>query len=403
MRYQSKKTQKRTNKPLLFGIVLFILSVFGYSYAAISKDLPVIAPNLVKIQPIEGQDVSLPWPTGQGALGTFDEGLIISSPNQEVQRPIASMTKLVTALALLEKQPLEQGQIGKTYAITAADVALYHSYLAKFGSVLPVRVGQQLSQYHALQALLISSANNIADTLVINEFGSLESYTQYANEMLAGYGLTSTTVNDASGFSPSTTSTPSDMLVIGTKALQNPVISEIVATRQTVIPGSGTIRNTNLLLADEGVIGLKTGTTDEAGSCLIFAFDHQPEGQEKTTIIGVVMGVPSWPQLYNQTRELIASTKTKFQSRQVAAKGQVVGTYETPWGEKTDVVTAEPLDVYDWIGNEIGVEITPQEASSPLGSGAVVGSLSTDQNSTELVLQQSVGEPSVWWRLKNFW
>src|SRR5690606_10140017 len=113
----------------------------------------------------------------------------------------ASMAKVITALAILEKQPLEAGQAGPTYTLTSHDVAVYHMYAAKNGSVLPVHEGMQLTQYQALQAMLLPSANNIADMMVERVFGSEDAYLEYAHDMLRRMGLSRTVVADASGFS----------------------------------------------------------------------------------------------------------------------------------------------------------------------------------------------------------
>lgn len=401
-RYQVKKPKMRMNKALIFGICLFVLSVGGYSYAAVTKPLPTLQPHLSQLSPYEGQKVTLSWPAGQGAVGTPMDGVLITSGNESIQ-PIASMTKLITALAILEKQPLEQGDLGKTYTITQADVNLYRNYVAKFGSVMPVRLGQELSQYHALQGLLLPSANNIADTLVINEFGSMDAYITYANEMVKQLGTTHTTVADASGFSPQTVSTPTDMIRLGSAALANPVIAEIVAQREAQIPGSGTIRNTNLLLADDGMIGLKTGTTDEAGSCLLYAYEEQV-GEEIITVVGVVMGVPTWPQLYRAVRTLVEETKTKFQTIELIPADTVVGYYEAPWGERTELITSDPLTVQEWIGLDFTLEAFADPIDRLPTTGDPLGSVVTYQATTvPLEATNTINPPSIWWRLANYW
>jgi len=59
--------------------------------------------------------------------------------------------------------------------------------------------------------------------------------------------------------------------------------------------GVGIIQNTNQLLGTDGVLGIKTGTTDEAGSCLLFAARYACRGRAKVTIVGVIMGDTSAP------------------------------------------------------------------------------------------------------------
>ena len=183
----------------------------------------------------------------------------------------ASTIKIITALAILDKKPLQTGQQGPYITLGTSDVAIYQDYLRRGGSVAKVAAGEKISQYQALQAMLLPSANNIADSLVIWAFGSQKAYLSYAADFVASIGLKNTHLADASGFSPNSTSTAEDLVTAGLKAMRNPVIAEIVAQKQAKIPIAGVIQNVNWLLGKDGIIGIKTGHTDEAGGCYLFA------------------------------------------------------------------------------------------------------------------------------------
>jgi len=178
--------------------------------------------------------------------------------------------------------------------------------------VLPVYEGMVVTQYQALQMMLIASANNIADTLAERIFGSEEAYITYAQNMLKRMGLSKTTVADASGFSSRTVSTASELVKIGIAALKNPVIAEIVAQSQAQIPGVGTIKNTNELLGSDGVVGIKTGTTNQAGSCLLFAARYAGVDGQKVTLVGVIMGDLDAQNLFADVRQLLASARQNY-------------------------------------------------------------------------------------------
>jgi D-alanyl-D-alanine carboxypeptidase (penicillin-binding protein 5/6) len=222
------------------------------------------------------------------------------------------MTKVITALAIMEKQPFELGQEGQTYTITAEDMEIMIAYLAEGGAVQPLFIGMELTQYQAMQRMLIASDNNMADILVERIFGSKEAYVLYAQDMLQNMGLNQTVVADASGFSPYTVSTPSELVAIGIAALQSPVIAEIVAQPQAQIPDIGVVTNTNQLLGTDGVIGIKTGTTNEAGSCLLFAARYVSGDGQRVTIVGVIMGDTDHESLFSDSRILLASVKQGF-------------------------------------------------------------------------------------------
>jgi len=258
-------------------------------------------------------DGQLAWPaSGQAAIGSLEEGLLARSSANEKLRPTASMAKVITALAIMKKQPFKPGQEGQTYSITINDIARLNAYISEGGSVLPILIGMRLTQYQAMQRMLIASDNNMADILVERIFGSKEAYVLYAQNMLKAMGLGRTVVADASGFSSATVSTPSELVAIGIAALKNPVIAGIVAQQQARIPVAGIIKNTNQLLGTDGVIGIKTGTTGQAGSCLLFAARYTARNGQKGTIVGVIMGDKNHRTLYRDSRDLLASAKQDF-------------------------------------------------------------------------------------------
>jgi len=135
---------------------------------------------------------------------------------------------------------------------------------------------------------LLPSANNLADTLAVWAFGSLDEYRTAATALVRSLGMTSTTVGtDASGFSPSTTSTARDLTLLAAAAARHPVVAEIVARDHAVLSGVGTVYNTNSLLGRPGVVGLKTGTTAEAGGVFLFAAKVGAAGR---LVVGAVQG-----------------------------------------------------------------------------------------------------------------
>lgn len=234
----------------------------------------------------------MPWPSyGHSAFIIPGENLAaISDPStQETQPvPIASLAKVITALAIMQKSPIQEGEQGPTYSFSAHDVAIYELYVQKNGAVLPVEVGTQISQRQSLDGMLMVSANNITDSQVLRTFGSMESYIEYANTMLRELGFSKTTVADASGFSPQTVSTAEEMAQIGHLYMKNPVLRSIALQKTAQVPVTGEIRNFNALVKQDGIIGIKIGNTDEAGRCFMAA-DLQA-GTGETASIAVVLG-----------------------------------------------------------------------------------------------------------------
>ncbi len=312
-RRRIKQPAAKRRRLFLFLGVAGVIMLLSYYYQPATSGKFSMPTETSSSRSLLAKDVQLAWPAvGQAAIGSIEDGLLARSSNNETPRPAASMAKIITALAIMEKQPFELGQTGQTYRLNAKDVAYYHAEIARDGSVVPVHEGLVLTQYQAMQTMLIASSNNITDTLVEGVFGSKEAYISYAHNMLQRIKADQTTVADASGFSPATTSTPSDLIIIGIAALKNPVIAEIVSQPQAQIPGVGLVKNTNELLDANGVVGIKTGTTNKAGSCLLFAARYESDIEQVVTIVGVIMGDTNATNLFNDSQRLLVSAQQGF-------------------------------------------------------------------------------------------
>jgi len=264
--------------------------------------------------------VGLPWPAyGQAAFGVAQYGVVASSGGDDQPVPIASLAKIITALAVLDKKPLRPGDPGPLITFTEHDEEVYWEYARKQGVVTPVKAGAAITEYQALQAMLLPSSNNIADALAVWAFGSIEEYVSYANSMLKDLGFTKTTVADASGFSPMTQSTASEMVELGFRFIDNPVLLDIARQLEADIPYAGTIRNNNSSINDEHILGLKVGFTDEAGRTFIVA-DFSSAGGEDVAI-AVVLGAPDWQTLFGDTKALLLSARDAYQSMHAGDDG----------------------------------------------------------------------------------
>lgn len=388
----------------IFFILLILLSSSFAAYALLVKDVPQASAAIPALALAPPAQPTLTWPTsGQAAIGSLSDGMLANSAPTENQKPIASMAKVVTALAVMEKQPFKKGETGETYTLTAKDVTYYSDYLAQQGSVIIVRDGEVLTQYQALQAILIGSSNNIAASLTDRVFGSSQAYVEYANAMVKEYGLTRTYVADPSGFSDKSVSVPSEMIALGQKALQNEVIAEIVAQSEATLPVVGLVQNTNKLMIDPNVVGIKTGTTDEAGACLLFAAKHKIDDSHEVTIIGVVMGQTDHAAVFAASKRLLESATKGFGESTVLPAEATVGTYTTPWGDSSSVKTKEALVTYGWKGTSVQPTYDLSDISTPQLAGAKVGTatLSTGETApVSLILGEDLRGADIFWRFK---
>lgn len=380
-------------------LALMVLGAFQYV-----RPVPgVTVTTLVTAQTVLGEPrgmVALP-PSGAAAVHVKGLGTIAATPD-DTPRPIASVTKTMTAYVILKYHPLAPGERGPTVTITQADVTAYLNAAREDQSVVPVAAGQVYTLYDMLRLLLIPSANNFADILAVWDAGSLPAFVAKMNAEAAALGMTHTTYADASGFSPRSVSTARDQLILAMAAMENPVFAEIVGQAEATVPNVGRVFNTNPVLGQEGIIGIKTGFTDEAGGCLLFAARREAAGQTYE-IFGIVLGQPSRPLAFDAARRLVAAVAAGTQRVPAMAAGRVIATLEAPWGAKADIVASEDVSMLLWPGMALESALAVETVSAPLAEGTTVGALSLrlgEQTRTvPLTLAEPLRKPSLWWRL----
>lgn len=400
--YYNRRTQvgkRRARKWLIICISVLFIAITMVGVGLYSRPLPSVAPQKSSISHIKVTVPSIAWPSGaQSAFGTVTSGLLASSPRQ-TPRPTASTAKLITALVILDKKPLKKGEQGPTITITPEDVAIYNDYFAKNGSLAEVVAGERLTEYQMLQGILLPSANNFADTLAIWAFGSLENYQKAANAYVKKLGMNQTTVGvDASGFSPTTMSTASDLTRLAVVAMKHPVVAEIVSQPEVNLPVAGVKQNTNWLLSTDGVIGLKTGNTDEAGGVYVFAVKEQI-GQFDTVLVGAVQGKPTLLEAIIEARNLIRTLQPQFVLATPVKKGDTFAIFEAPWGARVSAQSENDIKFIHWIGEKVDIQTTLSNATITLPKGSPVGLVKVGNQSSQLILSGQLQAPSWQWRL----
>lgn len=391
---KSKSTKKLLSYLGILIISTYLVTVSLWPMRAINAKPSFQLADLGK-----PQEIIMPT---QGASSVMAVGYgTLAEVNSEQPLPIASITKIVTALVVLDKKPLDAGSPGPTITLTQEDSQLYDHYYSLNGSVAPAPAGLKISQKDALTALLLPSANNYADTLATWAYGSQQNYVTAANSFLQQKNLTDTVIADASGFSPNSKSSTKELLILGQMIIDNPTLSQIVIQKTATIDGLGEIKNSNFLLDQNGVIGIKTGNTDEAKRCLLFAAKYKISDQD-VTIIAAAIGQETFSDLHNNTLNILNSTRAGFTSKKIADAHQVVGSYQAPWGARSNVVTSNELTTVVWQNKEPAYQLDMQ----PLKAGDKdenIGSLSVTagevKKTTTLELANKLNGPSYMWRI----
>ena len=347
---------------------------------------------------------ALEWPAlGASAVGAIDYPGVLGTGGAATAAPIASITKVVTALVVLDAQPLQIGDSGPDIEFTAKDVAIREKYRAINGKVEPVSAGTSLSQRQVMDVMLVESANNYAESLAVWAYGSLDQFLDAADAWLARNNLASTSIVEPTGMSPSNVSTASDLVALGKIALADPVVSAIVGTKVETVPVVGEITNSNDLLGVAGVRGIKTGTLDEAGACLLFAADYLVGG-ETVTIVGAVLGGVDHKTINAQVRTLLEDVEQSFHEVTLTTTGEVFASYTTAWGETVDLVAAEDASVVVWADTPVSFTMTAQDVG--LGAkgddvGEATYTVGDETFTVPLELGASITDPGPFWRLTN--
>jgi D-alanyl-D-alanine carboxypeptidase (penicillin-binding protein 5/6) len=394
------------------GAAVVLLLIVGYVVYALTRTVP--APKLAVVTPTRtfpGHPFSPPWPRqGEAAVGVQNVG-IVGFHGSGGPSPIASVAKVMTAYVVLHDHPLHGNSGGPQITITPADVATYRSDLALGQSVVAVQAGEKLSERQALEALLLPSGNNIASLLAGWDAGSQHAFVDKMNAQAGAFHLANTHYADASGVDPSSASSAYDQAELAMHALKDHAFSAIVAMPEVTLPVAGRQFNVNSQLGQDGIVGVKTGTTSEAGGCFVFAATGKVAGKP-VTIVGAVLrqgNGSSLPALlapaFAASKKLIGSVRGSLKKVEVVHRGSTVGSVTAPWGS-VPVTTAGSVTLTGWPGLTIHTKVTPVAGlAAPIAQGQVVGietvSAAGQHATVRLVAASALSKPSLTWRLSH--
>ena len=203
-----------------------------------------------------------------------DSGRMLFEKNSHERRAVGSTTKLATALVALRHLDLQQTI---TVGPEVENVA---------GTVIGLEAGDQATVEKLLYGTLLTSGNDAALALAAGTGGSVEQFVNWMNDLAGELGLRDTHFVNPHGLdAPDHYSSAYDLALLAQAALRNPIIAKAVATPETRIDDWRFINRNELLGQYPGVDGVKTGTTDEAGECLIVSATR--DGHR---VIAVVLG-----------------------------------------------------------------------------------------------------------------
>jgi D-alanyl-D-alanine carboxypeptidase (penicillin-binding protein 5/6) len=341
---------------------------------------------------------------GDEYLGAEASGIWATSGTSEPQS-IASITKLITALVILERHPLaDAADPGPTITFSKADHDLYDQYYVRGATIAAMPTGSSMSLHDALATMLIPSASNYAEAVSTWAFGSQGAFRGAAQRWLATNGLTGTTIVEPTGLDARNTSTPADLIALGKLAAANPVIASIVATRSLALPGPGAMQNTNDLLGSNGITGLKTGNLGEGTYNLLFTASVPVGTAQPLSVTGVVLGGFTRANVDHDVMTLIDSIRAGFHEGPLAKRDQPVGTITTRWGASAQIVVSDYATIFTWSDTPIAVEMTtttPKTYTDGEEVGSITWTAGPNTVTVPIEIDGAIVPPTDSWRLTH--
>ena len=304
--------------------------------------------------------------SARAVLVATGAGKVLYERNAERKLPMASITKLMTAIIVLERK--RPGDL-MTVRETAAAVG---------ESTVQLRVGEKLSVRDLLAAALIQSANDAAVALAAGTAGDVSEFVGLMNVKAQRLGLTHTHFVRPDGLDvPGHYSSARDVLKLARVAMKKPFVRRLVAMRSATIAGGRSLFSWNDLLGRyPGLIGVKTGHTDAAGWCEVAA-----ARRDGVTIYTVVLGSPSRAQRNADLTRLLAWGQDLFGRLQVVSTGHTYATSAIRLGEdRLPLVAARPVSAVVRVDQPlVETVVAPALVSGPVEAGTSLGEVQVSQ------------------------
>ena len=343
-----------------------------------------------------------------GVVMEAETGAVLYAKGMDAQRYPASLTKIMTALLLVENCGMDQ-------QITMTDTGLSEAYPGS-SNCSPV-LGEVFTAEQCLQMILIKSANDVATQTAEYMGGSVQGFADMMNDRAAKLGCVSTHFTNASGLESTADHYTSahDLALITREAIKNDKFRETFGTRYVTIPATNMSGErgygTHIMMLDpaspyyyQGCFGGKTGFTDEAQNCLMVCAERNG-----VTLIGVLMGCADGGLICQEMAKVLDYGFSQFtkidmtdglkvsqggkamvpagvsaadvEVREAAGpEGQIQFTYEYG-GRILGTASAAEADYTAWQAAQKQAEETPAPAEE--GSGDISGSSQNGNTSSE--------------------
>lgn len=295
-------------------------------------------------------------------------GTILYEKNKDDKLPMASMTKMMTLLLIMEE--IESGNLKWNEMITTSEHAA-----SMGGSQIFLEVGEKMSVEDLVKGICIASGNDASVAMAERIGGTEEKFVSMMNKKAKELGLSNTHFENACGLdSDNHYSSANDMSIIAKELVKHKKILEFSGTYEDYLrkntEKSFWLVNTNKLVRYyQGVDGLKTGYTKNAGYCITTTAERG-----NMRLITVVMGEPSSAIRNSETTAMLDYGFNTYEAQKIITKDSVISKQKVEFGKK-DSVELIPMKDYKVLKEKSSTNknITYQLSSNPIKAPVKVG------------------------------
>jgi D-alanyl-D-alanine carboxypeptidase (penicillin-binding protein 5/6) len=371
-------------------VALALVLVPGSNRAAAQETEEQTAPDPPKVQ-------ATAW-----ALVDAETGLYLAGKNPDKRLPIASTTKIMTALLALE----EGGNLNEEVTVSAQAERFVGSIYSNIGLIK----GERLSVKELLEAALIPSGTEAVYALAAHlGDGSVDEFVEEMNQKADSMGLKNTHFENPAGIDArGHYSSARNLAAMARAAMEYPLFDDIVDSEEATISTQNrqieVFTTNNLLYIYEQADGVKTGTSLKAGPCLVASATSGDE-----SYIAVVLDAAGEEYRFEAARTLLEYGFNDYDRRALARKGQVYEELTLPFRREESVGLVAARDVPGPAGPGLEVErrVTAKEAPPAAKAGQELGTVEVlvdgkSVGSSPLLTKRGYEEASLWQKIR-YW
>ena len=336
-----------------------------------------------------------------------DTGTILYDKNCRAELPMASITKVMSALLVLEA--VDRGQLRMEQEVTATQSAM--KGMVEDGSTADIKVGETLTVEQLLYCMLVVSANETCNILGEAVAGTVDAFVEKMNQRAQELGCVNTHFANTTGLTQSGHySSAWDIYLITREAMKHDTFMTIVNTKAYTVPATNMtdkereLHSTNALISNwrmtgylySGAQGIKTGSTDAAGLCLVSS-----AVRGSRTLISVVLGCEEVKtetggtrvESFSETARMFDWGFDNFSTRTVLEENELIREVPVALSNEVSTVAVHPAYTAEAVlPNDLELDqlervvtLNAESVDAPVAAGDALGSITIRYDGTDYV------------------